>query len=545
MEPADVIVVGAGISGLCTAKTYKELAPETNILILEERATVGGVWCEANLYEGIKTNNLVGLYEFSDFPLLGVSKYGVPEGSHIPGRVMYQYLTDYAKHFDVYSSIQFHTEVKEVEKLGDGWRITATKTNVNGSTTEKVYECKKLIMCNGLASTPRPISIPGKEGFDRPIFNHGGLAREAPAVAKDPSVNHVTVVGASKIGYDAVHLFASNGKQVEWVVRESGGGAVWMSTPWIPLGPWMVMLEHVVTTRFFTWFSPCIWGHHDGFNWIRRLLHGTTVGSLFWNARVGIHNYPTDIHDYIRSGQVTLRRTDIDHIGKGGSIEFTDGSHMQTDALVAITGWQLVPKINHKTSEGIDNDLGVPSSSQTLEQENFWKGLNARADQEILKQFPYLRNPPAAKPPFTQTVTPFRLYRGIAPPGLTAKGEHSLVFLQMVHCTANLIVAETQALWSFAYLNYKLPVDRSNVFWDTALTSRYGKHRYPWGFSAWWPEFVYDAVPYADMLLSDLGLRRWRKKSWRKELFEGYSVHDYEGINHEWVETQQKKVTAG
>ena len=108
----------------------------------------------------------------------------------------------------------------------------------------------------------------------------------------------------------------------------------------------------------------------------------------------------------------------------------------------------------------------------------------------------------------------------------------------MVHCTANLVLAETQALWSFAYLNNRLPVDRTNVYWSTALTSRFGKHRYPWGFSAWWPEFVYDAVPYADMLLTDLGLRKWRKESWKKEVFEGYTVHDYKGINNDWVKTQ-------
>lgn len=36
----DVVVVGAGIGGLCAAKTYKELAPETSIQILESVSSI-------------------------------------------------------------------------------------------------------------------------------------------------------------------------------------------------------------------------------------------------------------------------------------------------------------------------------------------------------------------------------------------------------------------------------------------------------------------------------------------------------------------------
>ncbi len=113
----------------------------------------------------------------------------------------------------------------------------------------------------------------------------------------------------------------------------------------------------------------------------------------------------------------------------------------------------------------------------------------------------------------------------------------------MVHSTSNFIIAEAQALWIYAYLNNKLPIERSQVFWNTALTSRFGKWRYPWGFSQWYPEFVYDAVPYADMLLSDLSLDRERKRrgktgSLLREWFEGYTVHDYKGLNLEWKAQQ-------
>lgn len=238
----------------------------------QQRRTLGGVWCEENLYEGLKTNNLYGTYEYSDF-YMDPKIYDVQEGWHIPGRVMYDYLTDYAKHFDILRRIHYLTTVNEIKKLDDGWEIRTTN-----SGGEKTYRSRKLIMCHGLASRPNPVAMPGNEDFDRPVFNHGALREKGEALANDSNVKSVTVVGASKIGYDAVYMFATHGKKVDWVVRKSGGGPVWMSVPWVPIGPWMIMLEHMVCMRFFTWFSPCIWGCYDGFGSIRGFLARTRIG---------------------------------------------------------------------------------------------------------------------------------------------------------------------------------------------------------------------------------------------------------------------------
>lgn len=236
---------------------------------------MGGVWTEQNLYEGLCTNNLYGTYEYSDFPM-HAHKYGMEKDTHISGEVMYRYLKDYAHHFDLHRRIHFSMNVVEIEKLDGGWKLTTCSTGDNSTT--RTHYTHNLVMCNGLASTPNPITIPGHETFDKPILNHAGLKDKAEALARDPTVKHVTVLGASKIGYDAVWLFAHHGKKVDWIIRKSGGGAVWMSKPYVKLGFWDVMLEHVVCTRFFTWFSPCIWGNYDGFGWIRIFLNRTRIG---------------------------------------------------------------------------------------------------------------------------------------------------------------------------------------------------------------------------------------------------------------------------
>ena len=82
---------------------------------------------------------------------------------------------------------------------------------------------------------------------------------------------------------------------------------------------------------------------------------------------------------------------------------------------------------------------------------------------------------------------------------------------------------------------------QSDILWETQLHNRFGKWRYTAGHGALFPDFVFDAVPYLDMLLGDLGLRTRRKTgsfcSWR-EVLEPYGQEDYRGLVGEWVGLQ-------
>ncbi|MGG6497698.1 UNVERIFIED_CONTAM: K+ transport protein, partial [Bacteroidetes bacterium 56_B9] len=71
-----------------------------------KRPTLGGVWCEQNLYEGLKTNNLLSTYEFSDWHM-DPKKYYVKPGKIIPVKVIFLYLNDYARHFNIFDKIPF------------------------------------------------------------------------------------------------------------------------------------------------------------------------------------------------------------------------------------------------------------------------------------------------------------------------------------------------------------------------------------------------------------------------------------------------------
>ena len=60
-------IIGAGIAGLCTAKTFKRFGYQ--VTVFEKEADVGGVWSASRRYPGLTTQNPRDTYEYSDFPM--------------------------------------------------------------------------------------------------------------------------------------------------------------------------------------------------------------------------------------------------------------------------------------------------------------------------------------------------------------------------------------------------------------------------------------------------------------------------------------------
>lgn len=633
----DLIIVGSGLQGLVAAKTYLALAPDTSLLILDSNRTIGGVWATENIYPGLKTNNQVGTFEFTDFDIQEVCRGKVAKGQHIRGEVVHEYLVKYAEKHGLMKRMRLGCKVTTAEHLPGregGWRLTVIATDgdtripkvadadLKGQEDATILTASKLMVATGLTSTPMPISLPGASYFTPPLLTFHDFRRSGTQILDDPNIQHVVVYGGAKSAYDTVHAFASRAKKVTWVIRGSGHGPVYMAPSHIQAGPMKLWLEPLVTTRLLTLFSPCIWGESDGFGSMRRWLHGTKFGRMivkaFWKKLGGdvvtqtglktkgaevkkllpkeeamwyatglsILNYGEDIHRYLMDGTVTVVRRDIDRL-KGRKFIFTTGEETaDVDAAICSTGWRwdsgidFLPKSEHA-------DLGIPSVHYTKAQKKTWEVLEKRADKEILERFPMLADGPgideddrvipkpeddepenAAADPAKQTReehTPWRLFRGMAPPTSPQK---DLVFLGMMLSLQTVLRSEMAALWAYAYLNHRLqpqlqlsdsppPKPKASEktsldqpsgmmqgwLYDTALFNRFGRWRYPMGYGARFPDFVFDGLPYFDMMLQDLGLKNWRKgRSWFAELFSGpYLAGDYRGMVDEWRRLHGKR----
>jgi hypothetical protein len=278
--------------------------------------------------------------------------------------------------------------------------------------------------------------------------------------------------------------------------------------------------------------------------------------SPFWYGTAsGVYNYPkeSDLYRYIKEGKVTIHRADIvgfeDH-----ALKLSSGATVPSDALVTATGFSAQPAIKFSPAS-MHSELGLPSTELSAEQDKLWAQLTAQADHKIEAVFPRLVKGPFRSPksdivqPFNAQddpnarFTPWRLYRSMAPPGLTAEGKRDLVFLGMFSNISNTVRLELQCLWAYAYLMgglEKVLPKGQDVWSETALWARYWQLRAPYGHGRYYPDAVFDQVPCFDLWLTDLGLKTKRKGSWWKELFDSYTQADYRGVVREWLALRRK-----
>ena len=499
----DVVVIGAGLQGLAAAKTFLQIEPQTKLLIVDANESIGGVWAKENIYPGLRSNNLLGTYEYTDFPMH--ENFGVKKEEHIPGEIIYEYFRQYAQKFDLTSRILLRSKLTIAERVEDGWKLSITAAETLPDPHRSIT-CSKLIVATGLTNSPVPININGQEHFNAPVINFAHFRQEAAKFLNNPSIEHVAVYGGAKAAYDTVYMLASHGKRVSWVIRESGHGPTYMAPAHVYLGPFRCWLEKLTTTRLLTFFSPCVWGQFDGFGYLRSLLHESQLGrkivdifwqkltaetiaqtglkkdhalknlipdkSAFWYANgLSILNYPKNIHDFVKNGQVTVMRQDVECLEYPKSIRFRDGTSLQVDGLICSMGWQHAPGIDF-LPHSQHAELGIPSTTYSKREKEVWDRLDRRADVEILSRFPYLRNGPnidpkaiavqenlppmpsevEAKKIASYTTAPWRLSRGMAPPDLK---DRSIVFLGMMLNLQSAVRSEICSLW-LVYLRVPL-----------------------------------------------------------------------------------------
>lgn len=113
----DVVIVGAGISGLGAAYRIIERNPQLTYTILERRARIGGTW-DLFRYPGVRSDSSIFTLSFPYEPW--TREEGIADGAHIR-----EYLTDMAHKYGIDRHIEFNSYVHAADwdSSTDTWTV--------------------------------------------------------------------------------------------------------------------------------------------------------------------------------------------------------------------------------------------------------------------------------------------------------------------------------------------------------------------------------------------------------------------------------------
>lgn len=138
----DVLIVGAGLSGVGAAYHLRERCPSARFAILESRATLGGTW-DLFRYPGIRSD--------SDMFTLGYSFRPWHSDKAISdGQTILDYIRDTARTYGIDKTIRYGQKVVAADWDSNRarWTVRIERTQ-DGATDTLLYTCRFLFMCSG------------------------------------------------------------------------------------------------------------------------------------------------------------------------------------------------------------------------------------------------------------------------------------------------------------------------------------------------------------------------------------------------------------
>ena len=205
MQHFDVLIVGAGISGIGSACHLQSKCPDKTFAILEARAEYGGTW-DLFRYPGIRSD--------SDMHTLGFSfKPWVASKSIADGPSIKKYLQETIAEHELSEHIQYRTKVLSANwsSKDSSWILEITADESTSSLS-----CNFLMMCSGYYNYEKPFKpeFPSESVFEGQVI-HPQLWPED----LDYENKKVIVIGSGATAMTLVPAMAEKAKSVTMVQR--------------------------------------------------------------------------------------------------------------------------------------------------------------------------------------------------------------------------------------------------------------------------------------------------------------------------------------
>ena len=376
----DVLIVGAGISGVDAAHRLKTRCPDKSWLILEARERIGGTW-DLFRYPGVRSDSDMFTLGFPFRPWRS-------EQAIVDGPSIRQYVEDTARESGIFDNIRFGQRV-----VSASWSSSEARWEVE--TEQERFTCSFLWLASGYydyAQGYRP-QWPQEESFSGRIIHPQFWPEDL-----DFSGKKVAVIGSGATAVTLVPALAEQGAQVTMVQRTPSyivsrpsrdHAAAWLqrSLPSALADP-LIRWKNLLLTIYFYGRARRKPEHVS-----RRIREeigkalpaGYPVERHFtppykpWDQRLCL--IPDgDLFAAMRSGKVSIATGAIERFTCEG-LKLSTGEEVEADVIVTATG------LNMKLAGGIE--LAVDGKPVRLPERFIYKGMMMSGVPNLFLSFGY------------------------------------------------------------------------------------------------------------------------------------------------------------
>lgn len=328
----DVVVVGAGWSGLVSCKYMLEEG--LSVVALDKREKIGGVWQYTNnptipsVMKSTQCTSSSTVTEMSDYPM--------PEeiGMFPHHTDILEYLQGYATEFNLLPHIRLKCAVEQVEKRGEGWRVTCS--------TGDVYISTYLVVAAGVIQEPnRELQETALKGFTGKVFH----ACEVKEPLDEYKNSRLLLLGGGETGSDLCMDWFDHSKFIYWSIPR-GQHFFRKYAKVVPWGKPQALDK--ASSRMMKILAP-FHRSKPGLSWVCKW---TANGSLLAYQGHGIAEWRNEadfFKFFINKNGKVLDLVDYERlVPKGGIVEckgkevtFIDGTKQEFDLAIMSTGYNL------------------------------------------------------------------------------------------------------------------------------------------------------------------------------------------------------------
>ncbi len=339
----DVVIVGAGLSGIGAACHLKDKCPERTFVILEGRENIGGTW-DLFRYPGVRSDSDMYTLSYSFKPW--DSEELIPSGETI-----LSYILEASKENKIENHIRTNHKIlkAEWEDKGSLWKVT-----VENHTT---FYCKFLYLCSGYYRYDKghEPNFKGSEVFRGPLIHAQKWPRDLEVQGKN-----IAVIGSGATAVTLVPELSKNAKKVTMIQRSPTYIASWPGEDWLAnilrkffparLISFIMKTKYNIFQQFIYYFAQKTPDKAKSFLLSRVKKE---VGPKIDAEKHFVPNYDPwdqrlclakdgDFFKVLKDGKASIVTDHIDSFYENG-IKLKSGEKVQADLIILATGLELLP----------------------------------------------------------------------------------------------------------------------------------------------------------------------------------------------------------